>query len=350
MRIVRLTWPFGLAASLVACDPSVSGPVDEKAGPDTVMVALDLLGSRTYLGFQGGLHAGGVNDPPQDHAASGLAAAKQIRPLAAAGTPDPNGRIVLLSIGMSNTTQEFCQPAGQTQQCRAWTFGGQASVDPAVNHGSVAIVDGAAGGQSASTWEDPGGSNYDRIRDQRLAPRGLSERQVQAVWLKVANPRPTQSLPGPRADAEVLVAQMGRIARALRARYPNLRQVFVSSRIWAGYATSTLNPEPFAYESGFAVKWLIDAQIEQARRGVIVDARAGDVRYPGVSPWLAWGPYLWAAGPTANGDGLAWQPADFADDGTHPSQAGQAKVGAMLLAFFKTSPFTRCWFVAGRTC
>jgi hypothetical protein len=38
--------------------------------------------------------------------------------------------------------------------------------------------------------------------------------------------------------------------------------------------------------------------------------------------------------------------ADFDTDGTHPSTAGERKVAAQLLEFFKSSRFTRCWFLA----
>ncbi len=47
----------------------------------------------------------------------------------------------------------------------------------------------------------------------------------------------------------------------MQERFPNLRIAYVSSQTYGGYATTPLNPEPFAYESGFAVKWLIADQI-----------------------------------------------------------------------------------------
>lgn len=305
---------------------------------------LNDLGTGLYLGlYQGGLYPGGSNVMPPAHHAAGLNRAAQIRPLDAAGNPDPTGHYVLLSIGMSNTTQEFCGTS-DGQNCPNYSFVGQALADPHVNHTTLAIIDGAAGGQTAGTWDDPADVNYDRVRDTRLAPAGLTEAQVQAVWVKVANSTPTDSLPESNADAYTLVSQIGDILRAIHVRYPNVKLVFLSSRIYAGYATTPLNPEPYAFESGLACKWTIEAQIEQMTGGGI-DPLAGDLNINTAAPWVAWGPYLWADGLTPRSDGLTWSCTDFNTDGTHPAPPGREKVGTMLLDFFSTSPQTTSWFL-----
>lgn len=42
--------------------------------------------------------------------------------------------------------------------------------------------------------------------------------------------------------------------------FPNLRIAYLGSRIYAGYASSPRNPEPYAYEGAFAARRLILAQ------------------------------------------------------------------------------------------
>jgi hypothetical protein len=347
---MRACWRSLLAGfALVAACRDAGAP----AGPGApARVPLSDLGAGTYKGFAGGLYPAGTNAAPAAHAAAGIRHAQGVVPLDTAGVPGPGGKVVLLSIGMSNTTQEFCAGSSTTTSCTAWSFMGQAAADAAVNTATLAIVNGARGGQDAQTWDAATDANYDSVRLNRLTPLGLTERQVQVAWVKQADAGPRDSLVSSQADAYQLEMRLGNIVRALKARYPHLQLVFLSSRIYAGYATTTLNPEPYAYESGFAVKWLVQAQIDQmANGGTVTDLRAGDLNYDGSAPWIGWGPYLWADGATPRqGDGLTWERGDFVQDGTHPSQSGQQKVGTMLLAFFKGSPFTKCWFGTGGSC
>ena len=334
---------------VAACSGSHSGE-PTRQGLISDRVPLTELGTNTYKGFEGGLYDGGSNVMPDAHRSEGLARRKAIVPLDATGNPSAGGKIIVLSVGMSNTTQEFCNGASTTTNCLSYSFMGQAAADAQVNKTTLALVNGARGSQAASLWDDPADVQYDTVRFNRLEPLGFTERQVQVAWVKLANPGPTDSLPG-SSDALNLEASLGKVVRAMRVRYPNLKMVFFSSRIYAGYATTTLNPEPYAYESGFSVKWLIAAQVKQIATAV-VDATAGSLDYrTGEAPWLAWGPYLWAAGTTPRqSDGLTWVQSDFAADGTHPAPSGIQKVGQQLLTFFKTSEFTSCWFVAGGSC
>ena len=68
----------------------------------------------------------------------------------------------------------------------------------------LAPANGAAGGKSASFWDSPADPDYDRVRDTRLTPQGLSEAQVQVAWVKVGNPGPTVSLPSQGAPSTSL--------------------------------------------------------------------------------------------------------------------------------------------------
>ena len=126
-----------------------------------------------------------------------------------------------------------------------------------------------------------------------------------------------------------------------RERFPNLRIIYLGSRIYAGYANSQLNPEPYAYEGAFVVRWLIQDQIK-GNAELNYDSTRGPVK----APVLLWGPYFWGDGTTPRKrDGLIWERKDLGGDGTHPSDSGRKKVADMLLTFFKTDPYAKAWFV-----
>ncbi len=274
-------------------------------------------GFRAYEGQAGGLYPGG-NSIPGLHLGAGMSLAVGIGPLAADGTPDPAGRYGFVSIGMSNTTQEF------------QAFLPMALADPSRDP-RLTVIDGAQGGQSAADWANPGCGCWTTL-DNRIRQAGLSNLQIVTAWIKLANVQPSGAWP---MATDQLKADIVTVVRRLRTRFPNLQIAYLSSRIYAGYATSTQNPEPYAYESGFAV------------RGVIEDQLSGRLPYDGpapVAPWLAWGPYLWADGLTPRSDGLAWACGDFADDGTHPGPSGRQKVADLLLDFVRTDPTAREWF------
>lgn len=58
--------------------------------------------------YTGGLYPGGANLRPPAHEAAGQAIAATIVPLGSDGPPDPvQGRIAVVSLGMSNTQAEF---------------------------------------------------------------------------------------------------------------------------------------------------------------------------------------------------------------------------------------------------
>jgi len=338
---IRATTPSGFASRQLRVVPN-------RARADSQAVPMIDIGTRTYLGFAAGLYPDG-NQLPSGHAEEGARRARLVVPRDAGGQPAAGGAYVLLSIGMSNATMEWCRRT--PGPCEAWTLTGQAGADPEIRSTGLVIANGAKGSQTTVTWISPSLPNYDRVRDSVLAPLGVTEQQVQVIWFKVVTSNPSVPLPASTADALHLESEIGQALRAMKQRYPNLQIVFLASRTYGGYATGNLNPEPFAFESGLAVRWAIAAQIRQmASGGTTLDPVTGDLDYHTIAPWIAWGPYFWTTGSTPRSDGLAWLPADVLADGVHPSQTGVEKAATLLLQFFKSSPYARCWMVQGAIC
>ncbi|MCY0952966.1 hypothetical protein [Streptomyces sp. H27-S2] len=291
------------------------------------LVPLNDLGTGTYQGRTGGLYPGGSNTRPAAHNTAGENIANNhVLPRNAAGQVDlVNGKVVLISIGMSNTTQEF--------QKFIQTAGGYAGLNS-----KIVIVDGAQGSKDANAWANPADTTWS-VLASRLSAAGVTPAQVQAVWLK-------EQLVGDNlgafpAGADALANTLGTIMRNARANYPNLALGYVASRIY------TYNPvrSAGAYQQGWAVKKLIENQINGDSN---LSYGAG-----GVAPWLSWGPYMWADGLGADGvaggtpgrsDGLEWACTDLVSDRVHPSATGQQKVADLILNQFSTDSTTTPWF------
>jgi hypothetical protein len=186
----------------------------------------------------------------------------------------------------------------------------------------------------------PGGSSQRPAEHDSagIALAQVTAAQVQVIWLKEAVMNPTRRFP---SDALELRGFLGQIAGTLHSQFRSSKLCFLASRIYGGYATSRLNPEPFAYQQDFAVKWRIEDQVN-GDPSLDDDPAHGPVR----APWLSWGSYLWADGLVPRSDGRIWECRDFDADGTHPSPFGEEKVAEILLGHFTTDPAATPWFTA----
>jgi hypothetical protein len=112
---------------------------------------------------------------------------------------------------------------------------------------------------------------------------------VQVVWVKLANILPTGELTdhGKKLQKDTTV-----VVQNAKARFPNLRIAFLSSRIYGGWTTVPLNPEPYAYEGAFVVRWLIQDQLK-GDPSLNYDPTKGPVK----APLLLWGPTSGRTGP-----------------------------------------------------
>ena len=206
-------------------------------------------------------------------------------PLDTLGASDPaHGRVVLISIGMSNATQEFS------------TFVPKAMTDPLRNP-RLQVID-CAEGASRPIASTPRARPTGPTCWRDCAARGRRRSSRRRSGSREANADPRGGFPGIGRLADV---EPGRDRADHQDKLPSVKLAYFTSRIYAGYATSTLNPEPYAYESGFAVKWLIEGQVA-GEDSLNYDPGSGPIE----SPWMAWGPYLWADGLTPRSDGLTW--------------------------------------------
>jgi hypothetical protein len=300
-----------------------AGMLEAKASvglkPLTEMTADD-----RYKGEDGGLYGEGRNEPSAAHLKIARSEAAKIEPLDAGGMPATDGAIGLVSISMSNATMEFSR------------FKELADADTKRSP-NVTIVDCAQGGQAMAQWVDPQGPAWMEA-DRRLEVAKVSPKQVQVVWVKLANILPTGELTdhGKKLQKDTTV-----VVQNAKARFPNLRIAFLSSRIYGGWTTVPLNPEPYAYEGAFVVRWLIQDQLK-GDPSLNYDPAKGPVK----APLLLWGPYLWADGTTPRKrDGLIYAARDFEVDGAHPSESGRQKVANLLLTFFQTDSLARTWYL-----
>ena len=306
MRALRFV-PLIVIALIPAAAYSPAGEARTAADcsvRQTGLAPLTDMGRIRYRGQLGGLYPGAANKPGRRYLRRGLDAARRVHPI--------RGRVGFVGIGMSNAMDEF----------RA--FARTAELDPAVSR-SLTFVEGPGGGWDAVRIARPA-ARYWRDLDARVQRAQLKRGQVQVAWLKETIAGEDRAFP---QDARALQTKLRAIVRILTTRFPNLRLVYVSSRTYGGYAITHLNPEPFAYESGFAAKWLVQDGIE-GRLGQRV--------------WVGWGPYLWTDGLAGRRDGLTWSCDDVLVDGTHPSPSGVRKVSRLLMEFFTGDATAKTWF------
>lgn len=289
------------------------------------------FGDNLYHGIKGGLYVDGSNTMPANHKQDGIALADNIQALDINGNPDPNGAITFISIGMSNARNFFT------------VFKNKAETYSAINP-KLKMVNAARGGVAIDQILSANDNYWNYVSDT-LINSGSSDEQVQVIWIMQA----THITRIPAGQGIEHIDTMERkfldVFEIFHDKFPNLKQVFFSGRDYGGYSIPDRgNPEPYAYYTNWALKKLIQRQIDGD------PALAYDGANPKV-PWLAWANNLWADGRNVRSDGFNWvcnvpnqDYSDYQSDGVHPTIEGNKKGTQLMMDFFKKDECTN-WFV-----
>jgi hypothetical protein len=300
------------------------------SGTNMPIQGLDVLGTGTYLGHEGGLYPNGSNVRPTDHTNYGIGLAQAITPLNADGQPDPNGKEVLVLLGESNVHLE----------AEAIVRDG---MNDLLKNPAVVLADGALGDATAAKLSDPNSPFWVSILDYIIPNYGVTPNQVVAAWVEPTDEISTGTFP---SDISKLQSQLENEVQNLLTFFPNIKVAYFSSRAYSGYSNGLpkqINPEPYAFESSYAVKWAIQDQLNGAPN-LNFDPSKGPVR----APWMSWASYDWADGLVVpDSDGFYWSCQDSEADGNHPSGiSGEEKIANRVINFFKADATTAPWYLA----
>jgi hypothetical protein len=310
-----------------ATGANCANTVWDVTGTTTPVTAITDLGTGTYLGYEAGLYPNGSNVRPAGHDSDGVTFANQIQPLDSNGNPSSSGVYAMVGMGESTMLDEFGQ------------FLPLANADPQKNS-KLVIVNAAIGAATPNNLTALTTSYWATILNNYIPQSGITAKQVAVVYFEDSDGISTGTFP---SDISTMQTEYETIVQQVLLAFPNVKLMYFSSRIYAGYSdgVATIDPEPYAYEAGWATKWTIGDQINGA-----ANLNYNPANGPVVAPWIDWGPYYWSNGMLGRADGLVYACQDFNPDGTHPSVAfGELKVANRMLQYFLHDDTTTPWFV-----
>ncbi len=142
----------------------------------------------------------------------------------------------------------------------------------------------AKGGAFINNWLDITSTDWVACEDggDIMKAYGTTQAQVQIIAFLDDDKGGTIGLSGQNCPANPISGRdpnaciyeqnLGLWARLVKQQFPNLKMIFLQSRTFAGYASK----EPLPYETGFSIKWLIQAQTRSQLNGAI-DPVAGNL-------------------------------------------------------------------------
>jgi len=275
-----------------------------------------------YLGkYETGLYPGAKNEVPEAHRKAGERIAATIRPLDMEGKPNnKEGRILAIVKGHSNC-QMYFDALVMTTYLKEWA----SRLNPRFE-----ILNAAVGGQQLPEIVQLQGRVWDKAKELLSRP-GYSPQQVQVLFFHTTYHGASNKDQVPPGEFPEKMQRMQHDLMTVLEHcvgiYPHLKIAYLTRdgfRYHTGY-------EPHVWREAFAVKWLIESQIQ----GLDGTAFQGDKRR---LPWLQWGPYIW---------NNTWDPSYFTD-GVHPAPKARAFFVEKYWEHLKLDPVAKPWLWRSR--